>query len=81
MRIFFKKVLHYWKVFAAFLGRVNSVIILTILFVFLFGVYSLVQKIYYFGSSFFKKDTPRRKTYWLDKPQHSPDTETLKRQF
>lgn len=78
MRNLLKKIYKYWLVFARFLGRVNGTIILTILFLVLFGVYSTSIRL---KNLFLKKPSSKKQTFWLEKRYIEPDIEILKRQF
>jgi hypothetical protein len=62
-----------WMAFSKVLGRIMSFIILTILWITAFGIYSIIGKI----SAAMKKAPPDRG--WLDVPPPLPDD--LRRQF
>lgn len=54
--------------FSHFLGRIMSTILLTVLWVVVFGIYSIVLKI----MRLFTKP-PSKDTYWIDVSQDSTD--------
>ncbi len=71
-----RKLYIYWMKFAGFLGRVNSVIILTLLFVAAIGPYAIIKRIVDF---FRRKPVPN--TLWIDKKYIQPSIDVLERQF
>ena len=70
----------YWMKFAGFIGRVNSVIILTILFVVVVGLYSIILKIVHL-LFIWKPAHHKKTTFWIDKKYNMPELDILKRQF
>lgn len=75
-----KKISNYWMKFAALLGKINSVIILTIVFVVVVGLYALLRKGFVFLRSLFKRSTLEN-SFWVDKKVRPATIEELKRQF
>ena len=66
--ILLKKLYQGWMAFSHILGRIMSTILLTILWVVVFGIYAIVLKIM---KLFSKK--PSTDTYWIDVSQDSTD--------
>ena len=67
--------------FAHVVGIVNSTIILTILFVIVFGIYSIIQRFIYLIIFLIKGHKEQKATYWVEKKYNKPSIEILKRQF
>lgn len=65
---FLKKLYRAWMAFSHVLGRIMSTILLTILWVFVFGLYAVTLKIMHLCS---KK--PSKDTYWIDVGTDSTD--------
>ena len=63
--------------FAHILGKINSTIILSILFIFIIGIYALIFKIIRFFRYLFHKDPD---SYWIEKTEEL-DLESLKHPF
>ena len=80
MKIVFKKLYDYWMKFAGLLGRINSVIILTLFFVVVMGVYAVIRKVIVLARLMFLARAPD-KNYWISKKVRPATLEELKRQF
>ncbi|OGJ60768.1 hypothetical protein A3C37_02675 [Candidatus Peribacteria bacterium RIFCSPHIGHO2_02_FULL_53_20] len=63
-----KKVYNLWMRFSHVLGRIMSTILLTILWVVVFGIYAIVLKIMHIFSK-----APSKDTYWIDVSKESTD--------
>ncbi|TSC59480.1 MAG: hypothetical protein Greene041662_456 [Candidatus Peregrinibacteria bacterium Greene0416_62] len=63
-----KKIYDAWMSFSHILGRIMSTILLTILWIIVFGLYAIVLKIV----KLFSK-TPSKDTYWIDVSNESTD--------
>lgn len=63
--------------FANFIGEINSRIILSLVFIFLIGIYSIVKKALNF--IFLRKQT--KNTFWEEKKYRDPSIENLRQQF
>jgi hypothetical protein len=80
MKSFFKKLLHYWKIFAVKLGAVQNFIILSIVYWIVLGLTAILSK--FFASDLLKKKIKQEPTFWENKQHPLPATpETLRRQF
>jgi hypothetical protein len=66
--IFLKKLYRGWMAFSHVLGRIMSTILLTILWVIVFGAYAIVLKIIRLFSK-----TPPPNTYWIDVSKDNTD--------
>lgn len=75
-----KTLYRYWYAFAMVVGRVNSVIILSLLYIVLIGLYSMTKKIVALPFVVFRKPVSPS-SYWIEKKHTEPSLETLKRQF
>ncbi len=69
-----------WKRFAHLIGRINTFILLTLCYVFVFGPTAILQRL--FGSRLLDRSwraaTP---TYWVEREHRLVSLEDLKRQF
>lgn len=66
--------------FANLLGRVNSVIILTFLFIVVFGLYAIIRRaINFLFRGKLSGASPN--TFWISKKYDSPELDILERQF
>ena len=66
-----KTLYKYWMIFARFLGRINSRVLLTVFYFLIFGIVSLIRKLF----KLFKVH-PETVSYWLKKaPKHPRDYE------
>jgi len=68
------------KKFIVLLGKISSVTILTIIFIFVIGPYALLRKGFLFIHSSFLKQTYKN-SFWVKKKIHPATLEELKRQF
>ena len=66
--------------FAVTLGKINSVIILTLLFIVLVGVYALIRKSYVVFKNLFHRKS-EEKSFWTDKKRRPATIDELRRQF
>lgn len=78
---FVKKILqttwNVWRKIAHGIGWVNSRIILTVLFVVLFGIYHIVSRVF----EIFVKRKPEKRSMWTEKPYKKPTIASVERQF
>lgn len=73
---FLKKIWNGWKIFARTLGRINTKIILSLFFFFIFGPIALIRKLFYL----FKKKSSAN-TFWIKKESKRQKLEDYYRQF
>lgn len=66
----------HWMRFANFIGKINSIIILSILWTVVVGTYAIILKLI----QLFSKDKPRD-TFWQEKKYYPPEIKTVERQF
>lgn len=66
-----------WKKFAHAWGRVNSVIILTVLYLVVFGAYAVVV----FCLRKLRRGNVAPKAFWREKKYTPPSVEIMERQF
>lgn len=67
----------FWMKFARVAGRVNSAIILSLLFILLLGPYALVWKLAHLLVERKRKES----SFWLEKKYIPPTSDNLKRPF
>lgn len=72
-----KTAYRYWMKFARVAGRVNSAIILSLLFILLLGPYALVWKL----AQLLVKRKHKESSFWLEKKYIPPTLDNLKRPF
>lgn len=77
MPLFFKALYRWWMAFAHAVGKVNSAIILSILFIILVGPYALVSRLI----GLFHRGGGSAETFWRAKEWHKPTVDLLRRQF
>ncbi|OGF74611.1 MAG: hypothetical protein A3I24_03570 [Candidatus Harrisonbacteria bacterium RIFCSPLOWO2_02_FULL_41_13b] len=77
MKKFLQKTWSIWKNIAHGIGWVNSRIILTILFIVLFGIYH----IFYALPRLWKRNKIKNFSMWIDKPYKKPTIAGTERQF
>jgi hypothetical protein len=79
-----KKILHYikdkWYAFARILGRVNTVILLTLIYILIIGPMALVAKLVK-SDPLQRKKNPAKTSYWLNRAPNDPTIERHKYQF
>lgn len=80
MRTVLQYAYRYWMVFARTLGKINSVIILTLLFFVVVGPYALVKKTIRMMRTL-SRQAAAPQTYWVDKKARPATLEEMKRQF
>ena len=80
-KTFFK----YWMKFAGVLGKINGFIILTVLYVVVFGIYAICHFAYVMVhrlvSLFRERVPPQQGSFWIEKPYQKETLETMRRQF
>lgn len=64
-----------WMAFAHALGKINSIIILSLLFIFVIGPYAIIRMV------FVRKQRHAQASFWLEKKYNEPTQEILERQF
>ena len=80
MKSFFKKIKNGWMLFAQKLARINTVILLTIIYVMIVGPMALIAKMFRLDPLQRKRDTDK-KSYWLNRISSEPTIERHKFQF
>lgn len=80
LNIMFKTFLNYWKKFAYFIGRINTKIIFTVIYLFVFGIY------YFLNLPFriFKSAKIRKlqtQSFWQKKNSERQTLASLQNQF
>ena len=78
MHTFFNILYQWWMAFAHAFGRVNSVIILSVLFIVLVGPYALLSRL---AGLFRSRERANAGTFWRVKKWDKPTIEILHRQF
>ena len=79
MKKFFQLLWKGWKKFAHVLGIVNTRILLTLSYMLIIAVASVLPRI--FGADFLDKRRKEKKTFWNDREQHDVSLEACRRQF
>jgi len=79
LKLYLEKIYSVWMKFAKILGTINSYIILTVLYFILFGIYSILEKV--FKLPLFLLKNSKKESYWRKKNYETPTKEILKRQF
>jgi hypothetical protein len=74
---FFSLLLELWKKFSVALGWVNTRIIFTIIYVVIFGAYTLILRVV----KIMKGKGVVSPTFWYEKKYQTPTVEFLERQF
>lgn len=76
MRSVLNKAYNAWMAFAHVLGWINGRIILTVLYIVVFGPYAIIRML---GRLIVPRPAPA--TYWVTKEQEEPTVESLRRLF
>jgi hypothetical protein len=69
----------YWMGFAKVLGKINTIVLLTLVYVVIIGPVALVLKV--FGRDLLDRRPEPRSSYWYEKTQEDVTLERSKQQF
>ena len=78
-KTFWRRLYSLWMKFARILARVNTTILLTLVYFLIIGPIAIVLKA--FGKDLLDRKAERRSSYWYDKGQEKPTLERSYQQF